>query len=56
MQDLDPRSQAALSTNSVWSCHLLPLSIRDLQKPRGMALRADELKDAGGVMENIPPP
>lgn len=51
MQVLDLMSQAALSTNSVSSCHLLPPSSRNLQKPLGMALRADELKDPGGPME-----
>lgn len=40
-------NQAAVGTSSVSSCPLLPPSIRDLQRPGGMALRTDELKDPG---------
>lgn len=45
-------SQVALGTNSVLSCHLLPSSIQNLQKPGGMVLRAGELKDPGGPWRN----
>lgn len=46
MQELDPMNQAALSTNGL-QLPSAPTLTGGLQKPGGMALRADEVKDPG---------